>query len=113
MLDKPAGFLPASVQLIHEGALDNFLVLAALKHVGYSGKIGLQGYSIGGDACGKLKESIEVGGWTEGSRLRAFRSMSAAGRKEAASASAAGRKEAASAVRRLDEHPEWGMFNPA
>ena len=79
-LDKPVGFLPASVQLIHEGALDNFLILAALKRVGYSGKIGLQGYSIGGDAYGKLKESVE-----------AFRSM----------------------VRRLDEHPEWGMFNPA
>jgi sugar phosphate isomerase/epimerase len=60
MLDKPAGFLPASVQLIHEGALDNFLVLATLKRVGYDGWVGLQGYSIGGDAYGKLKLSIEA-----------------------------------------------------
>ena len=60
MLDAPVGGLPASVQLLHEGALDNFAMLAMLKKVGYDGMIGLQGYSVGGDAYNKLERSIDA-----------------------------------------------------
>ncbi len=61
MLDVPArGPFPATVELVNEGALDNFKVLARLKELGYSGVVGVQGYSVGGDAYSNLKKSIEA-----------------------------------------------------
>ena len=65
MRDNPApGTPPATVELLHEGALDNFYLLAMLKRVGYDGMVGLQGAHIGGDVYSKLERS-----------LRTFRSM--------------------------------------
>jgi len=65
MRDNPApGTPPATVELVHEGALDNFYLLVMLKRVGYDGMVGLQGAHIGGDVYSKLERS-----------LRAFRSM--------------------------------------
>jgi sugar phosphate isomerase/epimerase len=47
-----------SIELIGRGELDNFAVLSALRGVGFSGWLGLQGFGIGGDAYANLRESI-------------------------------------------------------
>jgi len=61
MLDVPArGFFPATVELVNEGELDNFRVLARLRELGYNGIVGVQGYGMGGDAYSKLKQSLEA-----------------------------------------------------
>jgi sugar phosphate isomerase/epimerase len=52
--------MPATIELIDEGELDNFYLLGLLHKVGYSGPVGLQGFSIGGDAYPKLKRSYEA-----------------------------------------------------
>jgi sugar phosphate isomerase/epimerase len=50
--------LPAALFPLDEGDLDNFAVLGALREVGFTGPIGLLGYSVGGDVYAKLKRSI-------------------------------------------------------
>ena len=52
------GGLPATLEPLDEGELDNFAVLGALRAVGYAGPIGVQGYSVGGDAYAKLRRSL-------------------------------------------------------
>jgi sugar phosphate isomerase/epimerase len=56
---NPLG-MPATIELIDSGQLDNFYLMGLLKKHGYEGPLGLQGYSIGGDPYPKLKHSIEV-----------------------------------------------------
>lgn len=56
----PGHDLPASIELITHGELDIFAVLCQLKHIGYSGAIGLQGYGIGGDVYCNLRTSIHT-----------------------------------------------------
>jgi sugar phosphate isomerase/epimerase len=48
----------ATIEPLDEGEMDNFLVLGHLRKLGYSGMIGFQGYSTGGDAYAKLKRSL-------------------------------------------------------
>ena len=50
--------LPATIEPLDEGELDNFAVLGALRDAGYGGMIGIQGYSVGGDVYTKLKRSL-------------------------------------------------------
>ena len=50
--------LPATIEPLDEGELDNFAVLGALRDAGYGGMVGIQGYSIGGDVYTKLKRSL-------------------------------------------------------
>ena len=50
--------LPATIEPLDEGELDNFAVLGAPRAVGYAGPIGVQGYSVGGDAYAKLRRSL-------------------------------------------------------
>jgi hypothetical protein len=50
--------LPATIEPLDEGELDNFAVLGALKDQGYDGPVDIQGYSAGGDAYTKLKRSL-------------------------------------------------------
>lgn len=38
--------------------IDNFAVLGALRAVGYAGPMGVQGYSVGGDAYATLRHSL-------------------------------------------------------
>lgn len=58
---NPAGSpMPATIELIDQGELDMFVVLCALRHVGYTGPIGLQGFGIGGDVYSKLRHSRHV-----------------------------------------------------
>ncbi len=56
---NPMG-MPATIEEIDSGQLDNFNLLGLLRRHGYDGPIGLQGYAIGGDPYPKLKRSIEV-----------------------------------------------------
>lgn len=53
----PGGAMPATIEPLDEGELDNFAVLGALADAGYRGPIGVQGYSVGGDAFAKLRRS--------------------------------------------------------
>ena len=50
--------MPATIEPLDEGELDNFAVLAALDRVEYAGMIGVQGYSVGGDVYAKLRRSL-------------------------------------------------------
>jgi sugar phosphate isomerase/epimerase len=50
--------LPATVELIDQGAIDNFFLLGALRQVGFTGTIALQGYAVAGDAYANLRHSI-------------------------------------------------------
>lgn len=50
--------LPATIEPLDEGELDTFAVLGALRAAGYTGSIGIQGYSVGGDVYAKLKRSL-------------------------------------------------------
>ncbi|MFC8501233.1 sugar phosphate isomerase/epimerase family protein [Pedococcus sp. NPDC057267] len=56
---NPLG-MPATIEPIDSGQLDNFYLMGLLKKHGYAGPLGLQGYSIGGDPYPKLKHSIQV-----------------------------------------------------
>ncbi len=49
----------AQILPLNQGTLDNFALLTLLSQAGYSGPIGLQGFSVGGDVYGKLKHSLE------------------------------------------------------
>jgi sugar phosphate isomerase/epimerase len=48
----------ATVEPLDDGELDNFAVLGAFRDAGYAGPIGVQGYSVGGDAYAKLARSL-------------------------------------------------------
>jgi sugar phosphate isomerase/epimerase len=50
--------MPATVELLDEGELDNFHVVGLLKRYGYKNAISIQGYSIGGDVYPKLQRSL-------------------------------------------------------
>jgi hypothetical protein len=52
--------MPATIEPLDSGQLDNFNLLGLLKRNGYQGPVGLQGYSIGGDPYPRLKRSIDV-----------------------------------------------------
>lgn len=54
----------ATIEPLDEGELDNFVVLGALKRMGYDGLIGFQGWDVGGDVYEKLSRT-----------MTAFRSM--------------------------------------
>jgi sugar phosphate isomerase/epimerase len=47
-----------SIEPLDSGTLDNFALLGLLRKHGYSGKIGFQGFSIGGDAYAVLRRSL-------------------------------------------------------
>jgi sugar phosphate isomerase/epimerase len=50
--------LPATIELINEGSLDNFYTVGTLKELGFDGPISLQGYAVAGDAYSNLLRSI-------------------------------------------------------
>ena len=50
--------MPATIEPLDEGEMDNFAVLGLLRQVGYKGAVGFQGYAIGGDAYSYLKRSL-------------------------------------------------------
>jgi sugar phosphate isomerase/epimerase len=49
------------IQTLDRGSFDTYKFLKALKELGYTGPIGLQGYGLKGDAYENLKRSME--GW--------------------------------------------------
>ena len=52
--------MPATIEPLDDGELDNFALLGSLRDIGYEGMIGLQGYSVGGDAYTNLERSINA-----------------------------------------------------
>src|SRR3546814_1845123 len=52
--------MPATVELIDQGAVDNFYLVGSLKQLGYQGSISLQGYAIAGDAYANLRRSRDA-----------------------------------------------------
>lgn len=50
--------MPATIEPLDDGQLDTFAVLGAILRAGYDGAIGLQGYSVGGDAYAKFRRSL-------------------------------------------------------
>jgi sugar phosphate isomerase/epimerase len=54
------GYFPASIEPVPAGEFDNFAFLGMLRHVGYSGPIGVQGYGIGGDAYANFRLSRDA-----------------------------------------------------
>jgi len=58
--NPPASAMPASIECLDEGELDNFAVLGLLREIGYDGWIGVQGYSNGGDVYAKLRRSLDA-----------------------------------------------------
>jgi sugar phosphate isomerase/epimerase len=48
----------ATIEPLDRGSFDGFYFLASLARVGYTGPIGLQGWSVGGDVYANLKRSI-------------------------------------------------------
>ncbi len=59
---KPSSMsgLPASIECLDQGELDLFALLLALQANGYAGRIGFQGYGIGGDAYANLERNLQV-----------------------------------------------------
>jgi len=55
---QPVGGMPASIEPMDTGDLDNFAVLGLLRKIGYAGMVGFQGYSVGGDVYANLKRSM-------------------------------------------------------
>ena len=49
---------PATIEPLDDGELDVFALLGAVRAVGYDGPVGIQGYSVGGDAYAKLRRSL-------------------------------------------------------
>jgi hypothetical protein len=47
--------LPATIESLDEGELDNAAALAVLRYVGFDGPIGIQGYSNGGDSLSEVE----------------------------------------------------------
>lgn len=54
----PVGGMPATIEPLDEGDLDNLAFVGLLRKIGYKGMVGFQGYSIGGDAYTFLKRSL-------------------------------------------------------
>lgn len=52
--------LPATIEPLDAGELDNFALLGALDRVGFDGPIGIQSYSVGGDPYTKLERSYRT-----------------------------------------------------
>ena len=50
--------MPATIEPLDAGELDTFVVLSELKRVGYDGYVGIQGYSLAGDAYAKFRRSL-------------------------------------------------------
>lgn len=50
----------ARTALLDEGDLDNFVLLGALKKIGFEGMIGFQGWQLGGDTYRKLNHSLQA-----------------------------------------------------
>ena len=49
---------PATIEPLDDGELDVFALLGAARAVGFDGPVGIQGYSVGGDAYAKLRRSL-------------------------------------------------------
>ena len=56
----PGPIFNKTIEPLGYGELDNFALLALLRKNGYTGRIGFQGYSIGGDVYTHLKHSLAV-----------------------------------------------------
>ncbi len=54
---NPAG-LPATIEPIDEGEMDNFAIVRKLHQLGFDGWYGFQGYSAGNDVYAKLRRSL-------------------------------------------------------
>jgi len=52
--------VPASIEPLDSGEMDNFAVLGMLRKMQFGGPIGFQGYSIGGDAYANLQRSLHA-----------------------------------------------------
>ncbi|MBO2942409.1 TIM barrel protein [Paenibacillus sp. F411] len=52
--------LPATIETLDAGELDNFVLLSWLQKLGYQGPIGFQGYAAGGDVYSKLRRNLEA-----------------------------------------------------
>ncbi len=52
--------LPVGVTTLDAGDLDLFILLGHLRQLNFAGRVGLQGYSVGGDAYANLRRSIEA-----------------------------------------------------
>lgn len=50
--------LPATIECLSQGEFDHFALLCLLNRISYSGPIGLQGYSAGGDVYMRLQTSL-------------------------------------------------------
>ena len=48
------------IQTLDKGSFDNYQLLKYLKDIGYTGPVGLQGYSIKGDPKENLTSSIKA-----------------------------------------------------
>jgi sugar phosphate isomerase/epimerase len=55
---RDGGGLPATIEPLDEGELDNFAIVWKLRQLGYTGWFGLQGYKVGSDVYDKLRRSI-------------------------------------------------------
>lgn len=51
---------PVSIRPLGEGELDNFALLGAARAAGFAGPVGLQGFSVGGDAYDRLRASLRA-----------------------------------------------------
>ena len=47
-----------TIEPLDDGELDNFALLGALRRINFDGRIGIQGYGMGGDIYTKLKRSL-------------------------------------------------------
>lgn len=50
--------MPATIEPLDEGELDNFALLGMLKGAGFDGPIGVQGFAVGGDVYARLRRSL-------------------------------------------------------
>jgi hypothetical protein len=57
-VESPWHGLPATIEPLDDGELDNFAVLGMLRQSGFTGNLGLQGYATGGDVYAKLRRSL-------------------------------------------------------
>jgi len=55
---RPGEVAGHAILPVDEGILDNFAVIAALRRIGFTGRIGVQGYGLGGDAYRHGQRSV-------------------------------------------------------
>lgn len=48
----------ATIEPLDDGEMDNFALIGYLQRIGYSGYLGIQGYSVAGDVYAKLRRSL-------------------------------------------------------